>query len=230
MSDFNIDPKLIALIKTKSVLSKDTTDTVFEIFTSLKELLSQMDKSLRSKEIGIDERIKIAYTDKGTFESELKVADDVLIFLMHTNVFIFDENNSVRKSGYIKQDSTRATCGIISIYNFLSDSFKFERKNDVGHLIARIFINHEKHFFVEGKRQMGVLFNDFGNEVLSQSHLQSIVESALIYSLDLDVIVPPFDKMNSITVNQVIEYSLQAALTTSKRLGFKSEGALNDPQ
>ena len=178
---------------------------------------------MRNELTALDKRIKIQYNDKGTFEAELKVADDVLIFMMHSNVFVFDENHPVRKTGYVRADDTRATCGMISIYNFLYDSFKFERKHDMGVLVARIFINREKHFFVEGKKQLGVLFNDFGNDVLDEKSLQAIVETALFYTLDIDIIVPPFDQMKNITVFDVIEYSLQASLVTSKHLGFKSE-------
>ena len=223
MSDLIINPQLLELIKVKSVLSKDTTDVVFEIFMQLKDLLSRMDKSLRNEVKEVDSRIKIQYNDKGTFEAELKVADDVLILMMHSNAFVFDENHALWKTGYIREDHSRATCGIISIYNFLVDSFKFERKNDAGVLIARLFINREKHFFVEGKKQMGVLFNDFGNDVLDEKMLQSIVETALLFSLAIDIIVPPFEHVKTITVADVIQYSLQASFETSKRLGFKSE-------
>ena len=84
-------------------------------------------------------------------------------------------------------------------------------------------LKNQKHFFVEVKKQLGVLFNDFGNDVLDEKTLQAITETALLYSFDIDVIVPPFDQMANITVNDVIEYSLQGALSTGKRLGFKSE-------
>ncbi len=223
MSDLNINPQLLELIKTKSVLSKDTTDVAFEIFMKLKELLLQIEKTLNNYIGDTDKRIKIQYVDKGTFEAELKVSDDILIFMMHSNVFVFDDKHPLMKSGYVHADNSRATCAMISIYNFLSDSFKFERKHDSGQLIARIFINREKHFFVEGKKQLGVLFNDFGNDVLDEKTLQAITETALLYSFDIDVMVPPFDQMASITVSDVIEYSLQGALSTGKRLGFKSE-------
>lgn len=228
MSDLSINPNLVELIKTKSVLSKDTSDVAFEIFMQLKELLLKMDKILQDKVVSKDDRIKIQYVDKGTFEAELKIADDILIFMMHTNVFVLDARHSNWKTSYVHTDDSRATCAMISIYNFLSDSFKFERRHDAGQLIARIFINREKHFFVEGKKQMGVLFNDFGNEILDEKNLLAIVEAALFHSLEVDVTVPSFDSMKEVTVSQVIEYSMQAALSTSKRLGFKSENKSRD--
>jgi len=231
MSDLpSINPQLLELIKSKSVLSKDTTDVAYAIFSQLKDLLTQMDKVLRKQISATDNRIKVEYKDKGVFEAELKIADDVLIFIMHSNVFVFDGNHAVMKTSYVHDDNTRATCSMISIYNFLSDSFKFERKNDVGNLVARIFINREKHFFVEGKKQLGVLFNDFGNDVLEEKTLQTIVETALLFSFDADIIVPPFEQMKAITVYQAIEYSVQSSISTSKRLGFKSEETNRDAE
>ena len=44
----------------------------------------------------------------------------------------------------------RTYCGVINMYNFLSDSFKYNRENDLGYLIGRMFINKE-NTFVEGK-------------------------------------------------------------------------------
>ena len=55
------------------------------------------------------------------------------------------------KQKYVKEDKMRSFCGVIHVYNFLNDSFKYNRLNDVGNLVARIFVNKDKHFFVEGE-------------------------------------------------------------------------------
>ena len=55
---------------------------------------------------------------------------------------------------------------MINIYNFLADSFKYNRLNDVGYLVGRVFLNKDLHYFVEGKRQLGFLYNDFVNDKL----------------------------------------------------------------
>ena len=44
---------------------------------------------------------------------------------------------------------------MINIYNFLSDSFVYDRERDLGYLVARVFLNKEGHFFVQGKKQLG---------------------------------------------------------------------------
>jgi len=40
---------------------------------------------------GVDKRVVIECKDRGEFEVEFRVAGDVLIFHMHTNVFEFDK-------------------------------------------------------------------------------------------------------------------------------------------
>ena len=82
---------------------------------------------------------------------------------------------------------------MISVYNFLNDSFRYNREDDLGYLIARIFINKDKYYFVEGKRQMGYWINNFGTTQINKETLMDIVYSAIQYSLDFDLLVPPYD-------------------------------------
>ena len=148
---------------------------------------------------------------------------------MHTNTFVFEPSNPINSTGYVKSDSTRATCGMISVYNFLSDSFQYERRNDVGILIARLFVNKENHFFLEGKKQLGVLFNDFANDVVTEEKLLSVLEETIKFSIQIDPQVPPFEMMKEISVSTAIEYSLQASVFSGKRLGFKFEKDMGEP-
>ncbi|MEP7265015.1 MAG: hypothetical protein ABI772_10985 [Bacteroidota bacterium] len=223
-----LNKELIELVKTKSILNKDVTDKTFEAFSIFKKILLQVEKIL-GQEIN-DDRLKFKYNDNGTFEAELKVGDDILIFLMFTNALIFEANNAIYKSGYVSKDPSRATCGMISIYNFLSDSFKYERRNDIGFLLGRIFINKENHFFMEGKKQLGVIFNDFANNVISEESVLAIIEKSIQYSVDLDLNVPSFDLMKEISVHDVLDYSLQATISSGKRLGFKFENNITKPE
>ncbi|MBL7924754.1 MAG: hypothetical protein JNL88_11195 [Bacteroidia bacterium] len=215
---------LVKLLLSKGGLVKDVTDQTYAVLQQLKLVLQQVESDLRREVHKVDSRIKIQYKDRGTFEAEIKVADDLLIFIMHTNAFVFDPSHPVWKNSYVSLDHTRATVGMISIYNFLSDSFKFDRKNDVGHLVARMFVNREGNFFVEGKRQLGILFNDYTNSRVSAESIRSLVENCLSFSLDIDASVPPFDAMKEITVFEAMVNTMQSTISTSKRLGFKFEG------
>ena len=144
----------------------------------------------------------IEYKETGEYEAKVRVAGDLLIFQMHTNVFKFDRENSLWKTSYLSENENRGYCGIINIYNFLNDSFKYNRSNDLGYLVGRIFVNFENHFMVEGKRQLGFLYNDFINNVLDKDQLKSIIQSAIIYSLDFDLLVPNYDLIKEVSVSR----------------------------
>lgn len=222
MNKANTD--LVNTILRKGGLAKDVTDCTFKVLTLIKSVLQKIEVELRTEVIQKEPRIKIQYKDRGTFEAEIKVAEDLLIFIMHTNAFVFNTSHPVWKSGYVSLDESRGTVGMISIYNFLSDSFKFDRKHDTGQLVARVFVNKEGNFFVEGKRQLGILFNDYANMKANEESIRSLIESSISFSLDIDVDVPPFDAMKEITVFQAMVNTMQSTISTGKRLGFKFEG------
>ncbi|MEZ7955067.1 MAG: hypothetical protein QMB82_07940, partial [Bacteroidales bacterium] len=127
-----------------------------EVFNQLKDVLNEMSNDLNDlleNFNGNDRRVRLEYRDRGKFEAELKFADDVLIFSMHSDIFQFDRDHPVWKTEFLKAKPVNSYCGIINVYNFLSDSLKFNRQEDLGYLVARIFVNKDKFFMVEGKRQ-----------------------------------------------------------------------------
>tara|TARA_B110000285_G_C14932059_1_gene517807 strand:+ start:168 stop:857 length:690 start_codon:yes stop_codon:yes gene_type:complete len=214
---------LFNLIKDKSVLKQDVFSNIILNFKVLKGVLKEIGDDLNDKLSAIDERIIIEYKDSGEFEAQLRVSGDLLVFQMHSNVFKFDIENSLWKTSYVSENTNRGYCGLINIYNFLNDSFKYNRANDLGYLIGRLFINHENHFMVQGKRQLGFLYNDFINATIDKDKLKSIVQSAILYSLDFDLLVPSYDLVNKVSVNEVKQVGDTHKLRTAKRLGFVFE-------
>lgn len=168
-----------------------------------------------------DRRVRLEYRDRGKFEAELKFADDVLIFSMHSDTFLFDRDHAVWKNEFVTNDNTNAYCGIISVYNFLSDSLKYNREEDLGYLVARIFINKDKYFIVEGKRQQRCSVGKFGKKQLSREEMVGIVESAVLYTISFDLLVPPFDLVKVASVEQINDKIESAKLQTGKRMGYK---------
>ncbi len=222
MSDLN--EKKLAIIKTlreKSVLKEKVYDNTLESFIFVKDILKSLSKEVNLNLGGIDSRIKLEYTDRSSFDAQLKVAGDILLFSMHSNIFQFDREHPAWKTPYIQKNKFNAYSGIINIYNFLADSFKYSRLDDLGYLIARIFINHEKQYFVEGKRQMGMLFTNYGNEEISNTALQIIISTAIQYALEFDLLVPPYDTVKIATVGQAEAKIQHSRLITGKRLGFQ---------
>lgn len=159
--------------------------------------------------------------DMGEFETHLQFAGDVLIFTMHTNVFEFSRYHEVMSTAYVREDKERSYCGIINIYNFLADSYKYDRMNDVGYLIGRIFINKDKCYFIEGKREVGLLYNNFGREVFDETAARKLVESAVLYTINFDLLTPPFDSVKEISLSEMKSIADGYTLKTGKRLGFK---------
>jgi hypothetical protein len=222
MEDLNEKKQqIIGILKDKSLLKQMVFDNTFSSFCTVKDILKNLSKDVNGNLGNIDARIKLEYTDRSSFDAQIKVAGDILLFSMHSNIFQFDREHPAWKTAYIQKNKFNAYSGIINIYNFLADSFKYSRLDDLGYLIARIFINHENQYFVEGKRQMGMLFTNYGSEPISKESLQIIIETAIQYSLEFDLLVPPYDTVKIATVGQVEAKIQHSRITTGKRLGFQ---------
>jgi hypothetical protein len=221
---------IIVTLKEKSVLKQKVYDNAFSAFCMVKEILKTMSKDVNTNLVSIDPRIKLEYTDRSNFDAQIKIAGDILFFSMHSNIFQFDREHPAWKTAYIQKNKYNAYSGIINIYNFLADSFKYSRLDDLGYLIARIFINHENQYFVEGKRQMGMLFTNYGNEEISKPSLQMIISTAIQYCLEFDLLVPPYDTVKIATVGQAEAKIQHSRIITGKRLGFQfnSDDVLGD--
>ena len=147
---------------------------------------------------------------------------------MHTNVFAFPPKHAINKSTYVKENPNRGYFGMIQIYNFLSDSIKYNRLGDEGYLLARVFVNSENDFYVEGKRQLGFLYKELGRHKLEKQHRHNIIEQCMLYCLDFDLFVPPTDALNQITVQQKNYFNNPTGIATGKRLGFEVVNTLKN--
>ena len=195
--------RILDTIVRKSTLKQKVFDNTFWAFNLLKdtllEMASEMDDELDGK---LDRRVRIEYRDRGKFEAQLQVANDLLIFQMHTDVFEFDANHLVWQTPY------------------LSDSFKFNRNADEGYLIGRIFINRERRYFVEGKRQTSLRAMDFGRDEIDREALIPVLESAIAFSLEFDLLMPPYEGNKRVTVDQFNTKMDNSKFVTGKRLGY----------
>ena len=213
--------KILSTIVEKSTLKQRVFDNTFAVFGELKdrllEMASEMDDALDGK---LDRRVRIEYRDRGKFEAQLQIAADLLIVRMHTDIFEFDSNHIIWQNEYVQSDKNNSYCGIIDIYDFLSDSFKFNRSADEGYLVGRIFINREKMFFVEGKRQNIMRAMSFGKEPISAEKLVVILETAINYSLNFDLLTPPYEENKRVTVEQFNTKMDNSKFVTGKRLDY----------
>lgn len=216
---------LIEKMQTRRQVSANTTEAFTLLNKQLKLLADEYNKELGSKE----ENPQFAYQEKGVHECALKVGEDLLIFQQSPYVFEIHQSHGIWKISYVYNNKMTNYAGIINIYNFLYDSIHYSRKDDLGYLIGRIFINKDKHYFVEGKRQLGFLYNDFGNAVICDKALRDIVNSAILYSLDFDLLVPPYNEVKIISVAEMEQNISHSIQKLGKRLGFKFYVADDEP-
>ncbi len=209
------------LVFNKSELKQSVyqaTKETFGLFRAHTRELIELFKQ-RCREEGKD--VAFEFTDRGDFEFEVKFAGDILLFMMHTNVFEFSRDHQVMKTPYVREDQRRSYCGVIHIYNFLADSFAYQRDNDLGYMIGRVFVNFEKHYFIEGKRELGMLYTNFNTSTVTPESVQGIIESAIEYTTNFDLLTPPYDEVKLVSVGEMRTNFDKKSLVTGKRLGFR---------
>ena len=211
--------QILQVLLDKSVLKQDISNDTEKVFALLKSHikieLAELQKSVT------DKRVRLSFHEKGEAEIHVYVGSDVLVFTLHSNVFRLPDSNALWGTSYFKANENNGYFGVIYIYNFLAQSFLQNRLNDSGYLIGRILINHERHFLVEGKGTLGRLFQDPQNMELDEEIIGLIVQLSFHYALTFDLLVPPFEIMEELSVAQIHQISDELKLKTAKRLGFK---------
>ncbi len=220
---------ILKLLSEKSVMKQDVFSNTYSVFTLLKDVLKERAENLGGDIVKVDKRVTINYKDMSPQSMQIKVAGDMLDFYMHSNVFEFDRSHPMFKTGYVKKHELNSFCGIINVYNFLADSFKFNRVNDVGYLIARIFVNREKKFFIETRTQIGYKYNNFSAEPITKELLTDIVNELIIFAITFDLFTPPYDEVKTVTLLEIQEKQNSNSLRTGKRLGYSGSSAINTP-
>tara|TARA_B100000287_G_scaffold57760_1_gene50821 strand:- start:246 stop:920 length:675 start_codon:yes stop_codon:yes gene_type:complete len=215
------EQEIIKLLKEKSSTKQKVYRKTKEVFIMLQELLSKKAERLNSLMQKHDKDLDVVYSSRGVFDAQLKFSGETLLFHMHSNIFDFHSEHPIHKTDYVKEDRLRSFCGVIHIYNFLSDSLKYHRLNDEAFLLARIFINKDEHFFVEGEKQLGFMFSDFVNQNIDLNQIENIVNTAMIFALNDDILTPHMKEIQVVHMHQILSMSNNQKIKTAKRLGYR---------
>ena len=216
-----LNEDLKKLVFEKSDLKQSVYRATKEAFELFRKNTQELIEAFKVKAVAEGNKTAFEFKNRGEFEFEVKFAGDVLIFMMHTNVFEFSRDHVVMKTPYVKEDPKRSYCGTIHIYNFLADSFTYDRDADLGYMIGRVFVNHEKHYFIEGKRELGVLYNNFNTAEITPESEEKIIESAITYTTNFDLLTPPYDEVKLVSVAEMKSAFDRKPMVTGKRLGFR---------
>jgi hypothetical protein len=213
--------KLFTRLVDKGTLKQEVFQKTYNSFLIFKDVLRELSEDYTALNIDGELDIPVEFSEKGQFEVQLKFAGDVLVFMMHTNVFEFPRDHIIHKTSYVKEDPSRSYCGVINIFNFLRDSFKYRRVNDVGYLLGRVFINKEQHFYIDGKKELRLLPNNFVDATFDREKVCDVIEQAMKYTIDFDLLTPRYDDVKEVRVMEFLTALDSMQLKTGKRLGFK---------
>ncbi len=214
-----ITEQLLAKASSKQFVYRNTK----EKFEQFKIYLSELALKIEEKVKACDNCVNVKYSENNDFEAQIQFSGDVLVFNMHTNVFTFEESHLIHTTEYVKKDPFNAYCGMIEVYNFLSDSLKYQRMNDTGYLICRIFINKDSSYIIEGERPMVELNEGLGNCFVDEDFIQILIEQCIGFAIGFDLWAPPYQAVKEVTVSQKLINSGLTLHQTSKRMGFKMQ-------
>ncbi len=219
---YEANPQVILqTLATKSSNKQLVHRRVLSAFSELRRVVQSVAVDLNSKMVGIDRSVVVEFVDRGEFEFEIRFSGDSLVFQVHTNAFLLPEGHPVRDTDYVKANPNRAYYGLIHVYNFLSDSFRMRRLNDVGTLMSRFFVNGEGHHFAEG---VGPLNLPLSESEVSGDDLQQWLYRLMVTAMDFDLQAAPFQAVQDVSVLALEGIREELRQRTGKRLGFRPEG------
>ena len=207
------------MLENKSIAKQVTYKKLLSAFESLGKESKRVVGELKKKIKPGDEDVTIDFKQINDHEFQVKLAGDLLIFVLHTNIVTFDESHDVMKDAYIKEQDINRYFGQIMIYNFMSDSIKFHRINDPGYLLARLLINHDGRYIIEGEGKLGVVFSHMSPTAITEQDMNILVKLALTLAIENDLMAPPYPQVKFITLHQKIEKTQE--LGAGQKIGFR---------
>lgn len=214
---------IVEALKDKACLKQKIYRNTLEVFQHMKEIGKALSNALEEQIKGIDKSVIVDFIDKGKFEFHIKFSGDLLMFTMHSNVQTFGEEHLISKSPYVIDDHNRAYFGSIMVYNFMADSIKYNRLNDPGYLIARMLLNVDGHFYIEGVRQLNFLFPDIAVNQVSSELLKIFIESTMLTAIGQDLYAPNIQDIQVVPLGAKLENRMAGASKVGFQMSHKKE-------
>ena len=215
----NLRDEIIGLLLSKGSIKQDIADYSEKMFDSFYEIASQEIEVMKEKVE--DSRVRLRIEKRGKYEFLMYIGSDVIVVQLHTNVFRLDDEHALWSHEYLQDNPENGYFAIINIYNFLAESYEKKRVNDRGYLIGRVFMNRDEKCMVEGKGILDQVFEDVLYADLNDEAIRTIIQCASIFAIDFDLMCPPYELVQEVSVMQIQEISSELQLATGKRLGFK---------
>ncbi|GAB2964865.1 hypothetical protein GCM10027048_37940 [Hymenobacter coalescens] len=191
-------------------------------FDCLRRVTQELVLELTRRISSVDASVVIEYHPVNEFEFHIRFSGDLLVFVMHSNIITFPDDFPLFGSRYVSDDFRRRFFGHIMAYNFMADSIKYQRLNDPGYLVGRLLINIENHYYIEGAKQLDMPDNDMEHNVVNEDAMRLYVESAMIAAVNNDLMAPPIQDIQKISVKQKLE-NQQVSRGSKVGFNFRSE-------
>ncbi|WP_018478370.1 hypothetical protein [Pontibacter roseus] len=198
---------------TKQAIYRNTKET----FERMKEISVEIVAELTERITKHNADVVIEYRHVSDLEFHIKFSGDLLMFVMHSNIITFPDDYEIMRTDYIEEDFRRRFFGHIMAYNFMADTIKYNRLDDPGYLVGRMLIDIEKHFCIEGVKQLDLPYERIASNVITDDILRLIVESAMIAAVNNDLMGQDVSDIEKITLKQKLE---NAQLSRPRKLGF----------
>lgn len=101
----------------------------------------------------------------------------------------------------------------------MADSIKYNRLNDPGYLVARLLINYENHFFIEGAGQLGFLFKEVSSAPINKTDIDVLIMLSITEAAQSDLITQPFHKIKNVSLQQ--KMNKDRHMGAGEKIGFK---------
>ncbi|MGB3465044.1 MAG: hypothetical protein WBA74_07235 [Cyclobacteriaceae bacterium] len=208
------------LLMTKSGVKQTTYRNVCKVFKSLRKKAIDLINDINTRTDSKDEDIVLSVNEVSDQEFHVKIAGDLLVFFLHTNVVTLSKDYTYNKSPYVKESPDRKYLGQINVYNFMADTFKFNRMNDPGYLLARLMINYENRFIVEGDRKINFMFESISPKPIESTDLSILIQLIITQAIESDLVTPQFQKIRTITLQQKLTKT-KIMGAGKKKIGFQ---------
>ncbi|WP_240676132.1 hypothetical protein [Botryobacter ruber] len=198
---------------TKQIIYRNTKET----FERMKQISVEIVAELTDRITRQNADVVIEYRNVSEHEYHIKFSGDLLIFVMHSNIITFPDSYEIMRNKYVEKDFRRRFFGHIMAYNFMADTIKYNRLDDPGYLVGRMLVNIEKHFCIEGVKQMDLSYDQIAKNKVTDHILRIIVESAIIAAINNDLMGQDVSEIERITLKQKLD---NAQLTKPRKVGF----------
>lgn len=202
----------------KAELKQKIYKKLQEFYAVLKEESIATANSLFAAVKDCQPKVQVSYEDNPPFEFRITAGGDALVAVMQSNIISLQEGHHLLKHKYF--DTKQPYLGQILLYNFMEDTFRFNRMNDPGYLIGRLFLNVEGQLFLEGDRQLHYAFPENQKVYATRETARLILWKALSATIDNDLMAPDYQAIQLITYEMKQNFTLTES--RGRKIGFQS--------